>query len=152
MLALLGACSGQDESQALGRAAASAPSSSAPSTPADPGQGPGKEPADPADSTTCAAVNNGIGAFNRSDFKGTVALFEKAVPLAQARDAAIGDAASAGLLEAVRYYADLAPEDYLVAAAGSPEFEKYKQITLGQCKPPPPNGADIPDDGPTLDA
>ena len=33
----------------------------------------------------------------------------------------------------MRYYADLAPDDYPDAARGSVEFLKYKAITLGQC-------------------
>ncbi len=49
----------------------------------------------------------GIDAFNAGDLDETVAAFERAVPLAEEEDAAAGTRASADLLEAVRYYAEL---------------------------------------------
>ncbi len=59
-----------------------------------------------------------------------------AEPLArdQARDES--SPAADDLLEAVTYYAELAPADYPSASATSPDFATYKEITLGQCVPP----------------
>ena len=83
--------------------------------------------------SACDEVVAGINAFNAGDFDETVARFEQAVPLAEAEDAATGTLASADLLEAVRYYAELAPEDYPEASLTSRDFATYKAITLGQC-------------------
>ncbi|CAB4719686.1 MAG: hypothetical protein F2667_09900 [Actinobacteria bacterium] len=94
------------------------------------------EPAD-ADTATraevCALVVTGIAAFNAGDYEATVAAFERAVPLARGAAAADDSTAAADLLEAVEYYADLPPEEYLESAATSPDFARYKQVTLGQC-------------------
>ena len=57
--------------------------------------------------------------------------FRAAVPLAQAQND--GGREAELLLMAVEYYADLDPEDYLEAAASSPEFARWKSVTLGQC-------------------
>lgn len=75
----------------------------------------------------------GINAFNAGDFSITVDQFRKALPLAKAQVEADPSEAAADLYEAVSYYAELAPEDYPQSAASSPEFSKYKAITLGQC-------------------
>lgn len=87
--------------------------------------------------SACVEVRAGISAFNTGDFEETVARFQDAVPLAKAEaekaDAGADSEAADLLLEAVEYYADLAPEDYVKSAANSPDFERYKQITLGQC-------------------
>jgi hypothetical protein len=56
-----------------------------------------------------------------------------AVPLAEGQDD--GSALAGDLVDAVRYYAGLAAEDYPEAARTSAEFAKYKAITLGQFMP-----------------
>ena len=86
---------------------------------------------DVAGSDACAAVRAGIDAFNLGRYDETVEHFEDAVRLAERR--ADGSPASNELVEAVRYYADLAPEDYPEAARSSADFAKYKAITLLQC-------------------
>lgn len=83
--------------------------------------------------SACAKVVAGINAFNQGDFEGTVAHFEDAVPLAEAEVEALGTPAADDLLEAIEYYADLAPADYPAASLSSPAFARYQAITLGQC-------------------
>ena len=85
------------------------------------------------DSEACEEVRTGIAAFNEGDYDGTVEHFEAALPLAEARDD--GSEMAGDLVEAVRYYAELDAEEYPEAARSSPEFAKYKAITLGQCMP-----------------
>jgi hypothetical protein len=85
------------------------------------------------DSEACAEVRTGIAAFNDGDFAGTVEHFVAAVPLAEEQDD--GSAEAGQLVEAVRYYAALDAEAYAEASRTSPEFAKYKAITLGQCMP-----------------
>ena len=85
------------------------------------------------DSEACDEVRAGIDAFNQGDFEGTVEHFEAAVPLAEDRDD--GSQAAGDLVDAVHYYADLAPADYSEAARSSPDFARNKAITLGQCSP-----------------
>jgi hypothetical protein len=92
------------------------------------------------DSEACEEVRTGIDAFNAGDYDGTVEHFEAALPLAQERDD--GSTMASDLIEAVRYYAALAPEVYPKASLSSPEFAKYKAITLGQCVPV---GSDAPE-------
>ncbi len=99
----------------------------------------GSEPAAPSvsppgeDGDTCAEVRAGIDAFNEGDYDETVARFEAALPLAEAAADRSENRAADLLLEAVVYYAELPAEDYLDAAASSPDFQRYKAITLGQC-------------------
>jgi hypothetical protein len=85
------------------------------------------------DSQACEEVRTGIEAFNLGDYDGTVEHFEAAVPLAEEQDD--GSTKASELIEAVRYYAALDAEAYPEAARSSPEFAKYKAITLGQCMP-----------------
>lgn len=92
------------------------------------------------ESLTCEEVRTGIDAFNAGDYDATVEHFEAALPLAVQRDD--GSTMASDLIEAVRYYAALAPEVYPKAALSSPEFAKYKAITLGQCVPV---GSDAPE-------
>lgn len=91
----------------------------------------------PSDGTSagaaCDEVAAGIAAFNAGDLDETVASFERALPLAEAEDVELDSQASADLLEAVRFYAALPPRDYPAAAVSSPDFARYKAITLGQC-------------------
>jgi hypothetical protein len=126
-LALTFSACGSDSPEALGSAQQLTPDSAP-----DAGPDAGSQPADPGRSA-CEEVVAGINAFNAGDFDETVARFEQAVPLAEAEDAAAGTLASADLLEAVRYYAELAPEDYPEASLTSRDFATYKAITLGQC-------------------
>jgi hypothetical protein len=125
VLALLTACAVGDDASP-----GAAPSSSASSSSAPPG------------ATACDEVVAGIDDFNLGDFEGTVGHFRAAVPLAEAE--VDGSRDSELLLEAVRYYADLPPEDYLEASASSPEFARWKAVTLGQCAPGP--GGPAPSD------
>ena len=85
------------------------------------------------DSEACEEVRTGIEAFNLGDYDGTVEHFEAALPLALEHDD--GSTMASELIEAVRYYAALDAELYPEAARTSPEFAKYKAITLGQCMP-----------------
>lgn len=94
-----------------------------------------------ADSEACAEVRAGIDAFNVGEFDETVERFEAALPLAEEQDD--GSRMAADLVEAVRYYAELDAEAYPEAARTSPDFAKYKVITLGQCVPP---GSDAPEE------
>ncbi|MGI9157763.1 MAG: hypothetical protein ACR2FG_14220 [Marmoricola sp.] len=82
----------------------------------------------------CEEVRAGIDAFNQGDFEATVAHFRTALPLAEAAAARDDARAADELVEAVRYYAELAPEAYPESSRTSPSFAKYKQITLGQCE------------------
>lgn len=121
-----GACGGED------------PPSGSPSEdpPAEPG--PGTESA-AATTPACEAVRAGIDAFNAGDYDETVDLFTEAVPLAE--EQLDGSPQAEQLLEAVEWYAALPAEDYPEAAATSPEFQRYKDITLTQCDPAPDGGA-----------
>lgn len=78
-------------------------------------------------------VRAGINAFNAGDFSITVDQFRKALPLARAQAQDNPSKAAEDLVEAITYYAELAPEDYPQSAVSSPEFLRYKAITLGQC-------------------
>ncbi len=119
VLVLLGACS-------FGSGSPSAGGPSTPTSSASPRGGAGGQ--------TCAEVRAGIDAFNQGDFQATVDHFRTAVPLAEALASADDSQLSRDLLEAVRYYADLAPDAYLRASLSSPDFARYKAITLGQCE------------------
>lgn len=145
LLALLVGCSDDDPAGDGAAARADATSSPTPA-PSDPGTPSGGDdgapsqdaapaPGDPdaAVPGACRQVVLGIDAFNLGDYEETVRRFEQAVPLA--REAVDDDPTTeaADLLEAVEYYAELAPGDYLEAAATSPDFARYKEITLGQC-------------------
>jgi hypothetical protein len=88
---------------------------------------------DASDTPACAEVRAGIDAFNTSEFANTVDHFRRALPLARAQAGTKPSKAADDLVEAVEYYARLAPEDYPRSAASSAEFAKYKAITLGQC-------------------
>ncbi len=85
------------------------------------------------DSEACEEVRTGIEAFNVGAFDETVKHFQAALPLAENQDD--GSVLASQLIEAVRYYAELDVELYPEAARSSPEFAKYKAITLGQCMP-----------------
>lgn len=93
------------------------------------------------DSKACAEVRAGIDAFNAGELDETVERFEAALPLAEEQDD--GSRMAEDLVEAVRYYADLEAEAYPEAARSSPDFARYKAITLGQCVPP---GSDAPEE------
>lgn len=114
--------------------------------PDEPGQSDDESGA-PGDQSACDLVVAGIEAFNRGELEETVARFEEAVPLAEAEDQAAGTQASADLLEAVEYYAELPADEYLAASAGSPDFARYKAITLGLCGSGEPQVPGQPDDG-----
>jgi hypothetical protein len=120
-----------------------APSSS-PSEPA-PDQG------DPSATKVCAEVRAGVDAFNTGDFQGTVDHFRRAVPLAEQQARTDSTDEADALLEAVRYYADLAPGDYPSSAASSSEFAKYKLITLSLCVSPE-TPLEIPTESPGVTA
>lgn len=88
---------------------------------------------DASGSKVCVEVRAGIDDFNAGDLQGTVSHFKKAVPLAKSQATGDDSTAKKNLLAAVEYYAGLAPADYPQASASSPDFAKYKVITLGQC-------------------
>lgn len=110
-------------------------------TPAAPSPTSGDAPV--VESEACNEVRAGIDAFNDGEFGETVKRFRAALPLAEDQDD--GSVAASELIEAVRYYAELDAELYPEAARSSPEFAKYKAITLGQCvagdgeEPEPPS-------------
>lgn len=95
--------------------------------------------------SACDEVVAGIDAFNLGQYDETVRHFEAAVPLAEAQARDDDSQEAADLVDAVHYYADLPAEDYPDAARSSPEFAKYKAITLGQCVPV---GSDVEDEPP----
>ncbi len=134
-LALAGGCAGDGASdgsgdrQGTGRSDESAPQD--PGTPVAPSPRSGDAPV--VDSEACDEVRSGIEAFNTGEFDETVEHFEEALPLAEGQDD--GSVLAGQLIEAVRYYAELDAELYPEAARSSPEFAKYKAITLGQCLP-----------------
>lgn len=83
-----------------------------------------------SETEACAEVRAGIDAFNDGDLEETVRHFETAEPLAEQL---VEDGADAKLLlEAIRYYAALPPEEYLEASP-SPDFQRNKVITLMVC-------------------
>lgn len=117
-------------------------------TPQDPqtSETPSPSSRDVVDSEACDEVRAGIDAFNTGGYAETVEHFRAALPLAEKQDD--GSALASQLIEAVRYYAELEAGLYPDAARSSPQFAKYKAITLGQCLPvgggtPEPPGADI---------
>lgn len=133
VVALTGGCAGDgdsmesDDRQGLGTVDQSTPSG--PGTLGAPS--PRSEAPAVIDSQACEEVRIGIEAFNLGEFDETVAHFKEALPLAEQQD---DDSVAAGqLIEAVRYYAELDAEGYPEASQSSPEFAKYKAITLGQC-------------------
>ena len=133
LLAALVACGGPGAED--GSDGASAPATRSPSAPPatrDEGGAPARTPA-------CAEVRAGIAAFNDGDYDETVARFLDAVPLAE--EQLDGSERAEDLLEAVRWYAALPPEDYPDAATSSEEFQRYKAITLTQCDPVPDGAA-----------
>ncbi len=132
LLVLVGCSAGQPAQQPSDPPSelTSEQSTAAPSVPPD---GPSPRAGSPVDSPACEQVRAGIAAFNEGDYEETVARFVAAVPLAE--EQVDGSVAADGLLEAVRWYAALPADDYLAAFQESPEFERYQQITLGQCLP-----------------
>ena len=112
------------------------PDESSPSRTASPSQAPDPPQPDASATKACAEVRAGVDAFNTSDFRATVAHFRLALPLAKAQALTDSSDAADDLVEAVSYYAELAPEDYPESARSSEDFAKYKTITLGQCVTP----------------
>ncbi len=150
----LSACSVGQESPATDPTRQPTASPSEPDSAPDSGAPDSGAPAQPdaSDTKACVEVRAGIDAFNARDYQGTAGRFRLAVPLAQAQARTDPSRAADDLLEAVTYYAELAPKDYPQSAASSPEFAKYKAITLGQCMPvggPSDNGSSRP---PEVDA
>lgn len=140
LLSLLVACGGPGAGQDP------APDPTPSASPSSPGTDDGQEPdqpspgtAAPARTPACAEVRAGIDAFNDGDYDETVARFVDAVPLAE--EQLDGSDRADQLLEAVRWYAALPPEDYADAAVSSQEFQVYKAITLTQCDPVPDGAA-----------
>jgi hypothetical protein len=125
------ACSSGGESPRAGSEDSS--SSSTSPTPA-PTPAPSLSPApDVSGTRACAEVRAGINAFNAHDYRSTVAHFRLALPLARSQAEATPSEAAEDLVEAVGYYARLAPPDYPESARSSEDFATYKTITLAQC-------------------
>lgn len=120
----------------------------APETPETPGTPKTPKPVvDLSRTEVCALVRAGVDAFNLGDIEGTLAEFEKAVPLAEqlAEDEPSTDADI--LLEAVRYYAAIPADEYVEASQTSEEFLRYKEFTLGECQaggPTAPEDTGVP--------
>ncbi len=126
LLVMVGACS-------VGKDSPSAEPTKAPKASPTAPESPELTQPDASGTPACAEVRAGIDAFNSQEFTNTVAHFKLAVPLAKAQALKDPSAAADDLVEAVIYYAELAPEDYPESAVSSLEFAKYKAITLGQC-------------------
>jgi len=127
--ALDGESNGSDDRQGTGTLDEATPLD--PETPSAPSPRPGDVAV--VDSEACEEVRTGIEAFNVGAFDETVEHFEEALPLAEEQDD--GSVLASQLIEAVRYYAELDAELYPEAARSSPDFARYKAITLGQCMP-----------------
>lgn len=84
-------------------------------------------------SRTCAEVRAGIDDFNRQDYAGTVEHFVKARTTAKVYARVDKEPEADALLDAVEYYANLAPDQYPDAARTSENFARNKAITLEQC-------------------
>ena len=69
----------------------------------------------------------------REDYAGTVEHFVKAKVPAKVNAKVNEEPEADALLDAVEYYANLAPEDYPEAARSSENFARNKVITLEQC-------------------
>jgi len=89
--------------------------------------------ADDAAALTCKEVRAGIDDFNRQDYAGTVEHFEKAKIPAKVYAKVNQEPEADALLDAVQYYAGLAPAKYPDAARSSQNFARNKAITLEQC-------------------
>lgn len=100
--------------------------------------------ADEAFAQTCERVRDGIDAFNRQDYAGTVASFRRAKVPAKVYAKVDPEPEADALLDAVEYYANLAPEDYPEAARTSEHFARNKAITLSQCAADEPIDATPP--------
>jgi hypothetical protein len=100
--------------------------------------------ADEAMSRTCAEVRLGIDEFNRDDYAGTVKHFVKARTPAKVYAKVNDEPEADALLDAVEYYANLAPEKYPEAARSSENFARNKTITLEQCASDEPIDAEPP--------
>lgn len=148
VVAITGGCAGDgdtngsDDRQGTGSIDDSTPQD--PETPATPS--PRSRDAAVVHSEACDEVRGRIAAFNVGEFDETVKHFQAALPPAEEQDD--GSVLASELIEAVRYYAELSAELYPNAARSSPEFAKYKAITLGQCvagddETPEPPGADV---------
>lgn len=82
---------------------------------------------------TCSEVRAGIDDFNRQNYASTVKHFEKAKVTAKLYAEVDPEPEADALLDAVEYYANLAPAKYPEAARSSDTFARNKDITLGQC-------------------
>lgn len=99
---------------------------------------------DQAFARTCALVRSGIDEFNRQDYAGTVASFRRAKAPAKVYATINPEPEADALLDAVEYYANLAPADYPEAARTSEHFARNKAITLSQCASDEPIDATPP--------
>ncbi len=108
--------------------------------------GPPEQP-DPG-TQACAEVRAALDAFDAGDFEEAVERFEAAVPLAEDRAERTPSERADLLLEAVRWYAALAPEDY-PEARDSDRFARYQAITVAQCVVGEP-GDDVSSGGVTV--
>jgi hypothetical protein len=111
---------------------------------AESGSGSDELSADEAMSRTCAEVRLGIDEFNRDDYAGTVEHFVKARTPAKVYAKVNEEPEADALLDAVEYYANLAPEKYPEAARSSENFARNKTITLEQCASDEPIDAEPP--------
>lgn len=98
---------------------------------------PGAEPAedsgvDPG-TRACVEVEAGIDAFNEGDFEETVRRFEAALPHAEEHAAEQESERADLLLEAVRWYAALPPDEYADASRDSEKFARHQAVALAQC-------------------
>ncbi|MBC7630782.1 hypothetical protein [Aeromicrobium sp.] len=96
-----------------------------------------------AEAKTCVEVRAGIADFNSENYAGTVSHFAKAKTTAKIYARVSQEPKADALLDAVEYYANLAPDDYPEAARTSESFARSKAVTLTQC------ASDSPVEAPT---
>lgn len=132
----LAGCGGDDDPAP----SASSPSSSAPESPSgSPSSSPSVEPGTPPrvpaeDPPPCEDIRAGIDAFNDGDPELTVRLFTRALPEAEQYAEDEPGRTADLLLQAVRYYAALPPQEYAAAITGSSEFKRHQVTTLAVCR------------------
>lgn len=144
----VGACTPESDSPKAEpkKAATSAPEPGVPGDTGSPGRPELSQP-DMSATPACAEVRAGIDDFNQGEFAGTVMHFRLALPLAEQQARSRPSRSARDLVDAVTYYAELAPEDYPQSAGSSMEFAKYKAITLGQCVAGTESGSEPTDPG-----
>ena len=82
---------------------------------------------------TCIEVRAGVASYNAQDLESVQPHFVRAEVFAKKYAKQSSAKEADDLLEAVKFFADVAPNDYNKNATSLKLFEKYKAITLGDC-------------------